>query len=829
MDMHNGMGPNPAAGPQAMPGPGGEPQGFDIVRVLWRWKLLPILGSIVGAALGYLYFTRQAPQYIATALVQVVNPIPPSTRMQAFNPDEVIDYSRTDESIVISSERVLKKAADKLKATDSIAFVRDMRPEELVVWILSNKRLTVQPAQKDLKTTLINISFVCEDAALSAAVVNAVVDGYSEYLSEEYRTVGNEVYDLTMKAQANIEKSYKDLRDRNLKFRKEAPLIWTGDGTEDPYAKNLQELNGRISANSVERSMIAAKLKHAQEALSQNRDPAVILTWLTNAELQQSPLQASALDSMKQKLARGPLESKRLEQNDLFRLRMEEQRYLNTVGDGHPRLATVRQQIGLLEQQIARMREAERLEELELQQDMQEQLLKEGEHPAPLTVAERLQVRMQAMAENMAALEVEEQGLRALAADNERRSKELQHFIQENELYQRELASVQLMLDAYRDKLKQIEVLPATAAQRTLKELNLPTNGWFYGPKLAPFLLGGAAVGFLLMAGLAVLLELADKSFRTPDDIVQLIGAPVLGHIPIMDAANMVKKANHVADGSLCTIHHSRGRVSEAFRGVRTSLFFSNRTGELKVIQVTSPVPGDGKSTLSSNLAVTMAQSGRRVLLIDADFRRPRIAKLFGIEADIGMATVVAGAAELDDGIHASCVANLSIMPGGKRPSNPAELLSSPRFGELLEALREKFDMIIVDTPPLLAVSDPSAVAAVVDGVVLAMRLRRNVKPLVARATKILDTVDANVLGIVVNGVTAEAAYGGYSYGYKDYRYGSRYGYGYGYGKYGNRYGYGDANDPGRYLDEPHDIDTDHVLTQPVGESVTGRQKPDGV
>jgi capsular exopolysaccharide synthesis family protein len=312
------------------------------------------------------------------------------------------------------------------------------------------------------------------------------------------------------------------------------------------------------------------------------------------------------------------------------------------------------------------------------------------------------------------------------------------------------------------------------------------------------------------MAALAVLLDLADKSFRSPDDIAAEIGAPVLGHIPAMELDKVVRKPNQTVDSSLCTIHHSRGRVSEAYRSVRTGLFFSNRTGELKVIQITSPVPGDGKSTLSSNLAVTMAQSGRSVLLIDADFRRPRIAKLFNIESDKGMATAVAGACELDEAIHASSIPGLSIMPGGKRPSNPAELLSSQRFADLMGALREKFDMIIVDTPPLLAVSDPSAIAAVVDGVVLTMRLRRNVKPLVVRASRILESVDAKLLGIVVNGVSQEAGYG-YNYGYRDYRYAYQYRYGYGYKGYANKYNYYGAK---KYLEEAHDVDTDHVLAQ---------------
>ena len=241
-------------------------------------------------------------------------------------------------------------------------------------------------------------------------------------------------------------------------------------------------------------------------------------------------------------------------------------------------------------------------------------------------------------------------------------------------------------------------------------------------------------------------------------------------------------------DPSIITLHHSRGRIAEAFRSVRTSLFFSSRGNELKVIQVTSPVPGDGKSTMSANLAVAMAQSGRRVLVIDADFRRPRQHKLFGIEAKLGMAQLLIGTAELDEATYTTCVANLSLIPGGDSPGNPAELLSSSRFAETIELLREKYDVIIMDTPPLLAVSDPCVVAASVDGVVVTMRLRRNVKPLATRALQVLESVDAHVLGLVVNGVSAEAAYGGYgyNYSYNDYRDSYRYeGMRYGDGRYG--------------------------------------------
>ncbi len=790
---------------------GEQQQGFDILKVLWRWKWLPILGAMIGTGVGYLYFSKQPAEYQAAALVQVISSLPPATRIQSFDAPE-LGLTRSDESMVIKSQRVLKLAVEKGRLTEQPA-LKGMNAD-MIAAMLTGKDLVVQPAAKDANTTLIQITYKCNDADLAAAVVNAVVDGYSDYLSAEFQSNGSEIYNLVKDAQDKLAQTYKDLNAKNLKFRESAPnVIWTGDEVNDPYADNYKSINAELSALQSKQKMLAGTLKHVEIARKANRSPEAILLMLSaDAERHIADDLFSAASSTAQAAARRielprDTESARLTRTVLFELEGKERMISSTLGENHPSFADIRQRISIMREQIARLAQSEKQEQLEL-----ERLQKEADEAAKsemkidgISVEQRLAIRVQAMQEQYASISVQINELTELAHQNLKLSKEHQTVTSENRLLNSELASVQTLLDAYTEKLNEIELLPP-AGQRTLKELNLPSSGYFYGPKLAPYLLGGAAVGFLILSGMAVLMDLADRSYRNPDEISKDLNMPVLGHVPVMDMTKIVKKVES-CDASLTTIHHSRGQVSEAYRAVRTGLFFSNRGGELRVIQVTSPVPGDGKSTLSSNLAVTMAQSGRRVLLIDADFRRPRIAKIFGIDADIGMAAVVAEKAELDQAIYASPVPNLSIMPGGKRPSNPAELLSSRRFKHLVDLLREKFDMIIIDTPPLLAVSDPGAVAAVVDGVVLTMRLRRNVKPLATRATKILESVDARLLGVVINGVSSEAGYG-YSYGYNDYRYAYRYGSNYRYG-YGSKYGYGGryGSYSAGYIEEAHDVD----------------------
>jgi polysaccharide biosynthesis transport protein len=791
---------------------GDQQQGFDILKVLWRWKWLPILGAMIGTGVGYLYFSKQPAEFQATALVQVVSTVPPATRIQQYESPEMV-LTRNDESMVIKSQRVLKMAVEKGRLTDQAALRG--QSADMIAGMLSGKALIVQPAAKDANTTLIQISYICNDAELAAAVVNAVVDGYSDYLNAEFNSNGSEIYELVKSAQDKLAKTYKDLNAKNDDFRKNFPdVVWTGDEVNDPYAERYKSINAELSALQSKRQLLGGTLKHVEIARKADRSAEALLLMLSaDAERHIADDLFTTANASGQAAARRietaklETESARLERTALFELEGRERRLASTLGENHPAVSDLRQQISITREHIARLAQSEKMELARM-----EQLQKEAEEAAKkeikvegVSVEQRLAVREQAMKEHYASIELQIQGLNELAQDNLKRSKEHQTVASQNRLLNSELASVQTLLDAYTEKLKSIELLPA-AGQRSLKELNLPSSGYFYGPKLAPYLLGGAAIGFLLLSGLAVLMDLADHSYRNPDEIAKDLNMPVLGHVPVMDLSK-VKKKIEACDGSLTTIHHNRGQVSEAYRAVRTGLFFSNRGGELKVIQVTSPVPGDGKSTLSSNLAVTMAQSGRRVLLIDADFRRPRIAKIFGIDADVGMAAVVAERAELDDAIYSSPVPNLSIMPGGKRPSNPAELLSSRRFKHLIDLLREKFDVIIIDTPPLLAVSDPGAVAAIVDGVVLTMRLRRNVKPLATRATKILESVDARLLGVVVNGVSSEAGYG-YSYGYNDYRYAYRYGSNYRYG-YGSKYGYGGrygAYSAG-YIEEPHDVE----------------------
>src|SRR5262249_37980389 len=218
---------------------------------------------------------------------------------------------------------------------------------------------------------------------------------------------------------------------------------------------------------------------------------------------------------------------------------------------------------------------------------------------------------------------------------------------------------------------------------------------------------------------------------------------PIIGHIPLVAQQEVVpvlvaEGPPVELDGALIEYHKPRSPEAEAYRAVRTALYFNTHGERHKVVQVTSPNMGDGKSTVIANVAVAIAQSGRKVILIDADLRRPRAHRIFGLTARKGLAQVIAGTAELVEAVQPTVVPNLSVLPCGARPADPSELLTLPRFADLLEELRETYDYVLVDTPPLLAVSDPCAVAPRVDGVVLTIRVSKNGRPAAERACDML-------------------------------------------------------------------------------------------
>ena len=249
-------------------------------------------------------------------------------------------------------------------------------------------------------------------------------------------------------------------------------------------------------------------------------------------------------------------------------------------------------------------------------------------------------------------------------------------------------------------------------------------------------------LGLLVGGTIAVLRDLLDTTVKSAETLTKLADGPILGVVPFDAGA---RRQPLVAHGSA---HTSR---AEAFRQLRTNLQFADVDHPVKVIAVTSAVPEEGKSTTAVNLALAFAESGARVLLIEGDLRRPRVADYLGIEGSAGLSNVLAGQVEVDDVLQPWGDRGLRVLPSGVIPPNPSELLGSAAMTSLIEGQRNRFDMIIIDTPPLLPVTDGAVVAVKVDGAILVIRSGRTGGPQVLRAVADLRRVDARLLGCVLN------------------------------------------------------------------------------
>jgi succinoglycan biosynthesis transport protein ExoP len=271
-------------------------------------------------------------------------------------------------------------------------------------------------------------------------------------------------------------------------------------------------------------------------------------------------------------------------------------------------------------------------------------------------------------------------------------------------------------------------------------------------------LMFAAMTGFLLAVGLAFGMEYLDSRIKTPDDIKAYLGVPFLGLVPVV-AAKDVKGPSPLLDRGV------PANFSEAIRGLRTSVIFSSAADGSRTVMVTSTAPSEGKTVVSSNLADALAQAEQRTLIIDGDMRRPRVHEVFELSQEPGLSNVLVGAVDVKSAIRKTGNSFLSVLPAGHIPPNPAELLGSPRYRRLLEELGKDYDWVIVDAPPVMAVTDAAVVSNGVSGVVFVIGAEMTPRRTAQTALDQLTGARAKVIGAVLNRVNVHR----HSYYYAQY------------------------------------------------------------
>lgn len=286
-------------------------------------------------------------------------------------------------------------------------------------------------------------------------------------------------------------------------------------------------------------------------------------------------------------------------------------------------------------------------------------------------------------------------------------------------------------------------------------------------PKTTQNTILAVVVGMLLAVGVIFAIDALDDTIRNPDEIRQKFNLPILGMI-----------ARHsVPEGKPITQDQPRSPVAESFRALRTNIMYSAVDAPLRRILVTSATPQDGKTTVTANLGVVMSNSEHKVTIIDADMRRPQIHRRFGLTNRSGLSFLfVSPLEEIGEAVQATSVPGLTIVTSGVLPPNPVELLVSRKMIQIFDRLNQDTDLILIDTPPLLSVTDAAALAPLIDGVVLVVKPGETHMGVFRQAVEQLQSVRARILGVVLNDVEPKSRRYGYYY--------SRY-----YSKYSNYYG----------------------------------------
>lgn len=747
---------------------------------LWRYRFALLLPILLGLALGGAYFTTRPNVYRSTArlVVESDQPWAPDSdspeAVSAVPPSELL-------LMQLRSEQVLEHAAHHPLLADSASKINiaELR-------FMLSRGVEFQDAMQKTRSDralAFLLHFDDEDPQFAINAVTALSAGLQHFFAEKSETSVAELKKLITTAKDKLLPELNALEAEYRQFRESSELTWDQNRVMvNPYREKQLALQSRRLTLEDSMRDLSTKLTAITSTIQSSKDPLLVMEvvqqllgeelfavrQLLNAE-EKSP------DSNNANRDEDLLMAKLTIERVLLPLEVERDQFASQFGSGHP---SVRQ----LDQQITATRD--KLNEVTAQETKRlSELRREGESPSGEIVKIRreraelavtgfvraLETRRAVMESQMAMLDTQIIGLSDQAT-------KLARAESENDMFIRRIDRSQKLFDSVEEQMTRVNLSDQDASIH-VSQLNAPSAPALVSPILSKFLAMGGMLGGMVGLGLVYLLESQSKTYRSSDEIGSTLGLRVLTHVPTDNhrLPKMIKGETYPyvgIDPGLSSVHRPRSSTSESIRRLRTSVFFDAGAIGAKIIQVTSPLPEDGKSTLAGNLAVSIARSGKSVVIVDADMRRPQMTSSFAMEKHSGLTELLDGTCDPTQVIHKTAIENLSIVPCGPIPGNPAEALSMHQFSDFLQWLRDRYDYVIVDTPPLLIVTDPSIVASAVDGIVFTFRVRRGCRPQTKEAVAMLRATGTPIFGVVVNRVDHNTA----ATGYKSYQASSYYG-----------------------------------------------------
>ncbi|MGA8273951.1 MAG: polysaccharide biosynthesis tyrosine autokinase [Candidatus Sulfotelmatobacter sp.] len=695
----------------------------EYIRVLVKRKWTVIACLVTIFSLVAIASLKMTPVYEASGSIAINKPDSglvnfnnsPTFSVDYYDPTEMETEVKILQSDLLALQVVKELALDRRPEfggqTAALPSTLDLAPDPLqadtgrTTSLLSAFRGSLKVALAP-NTHIIEVHYRSPDKDLAANVVNTLMTTYTE---NNFKSR----FDSTMQASDWLSKQLVDLQmkvetsqEKLVRYQKEHEILGIDDKQNITTAK-LDELNKALTTAESERMD-----KESVYRLVQAGDTDTIAS------------AATVLDSAGTTSASGLLESLRAKEADL-KIQAAD---LNTqFGPAYPKLAQINNQLKEIDTQL---------------------------------LVETKKVASKIKGQYMAAVQRETMLHDALEKQKQEANR-LNESAIEYSLLKRDLDTNRQLYEGLLEKLKEAGVSAGLRSNnfRIIDVARVPTGP--VEPNIPRNLSFAFMLGLTSGVGLAFLLEGLDNTVRTTEQAQMISGLAPLGMIPLgsrtaregPNSKRLVIASSKEAV-ELITQVRPQSQMAESYRALRTSLLLSNLGAPPKVIMVTSALPQEGKTTTSINCAVVLAQKGIRVLLIDADLRRPSIHKTLGMGPRSGLSNVLTGSATLEQVITRSTILpNLNILPAGTPPPNPAELLASTNMRDVLEELRGQYDHIVVDTPPTLSVTDAVVLSPRADAIVLVIRSGQTTKQALRRSRDILMQVNAKVSGVLLNAV----------------------------------------------------------------------------
>jgi len=690
-------------------------EGLLQIALRQRWV---ILGStILALVFAFLYILKATPIYTSTSRLYV----------EQTGPKIINEY----EGVMTASMNYLYTQAELIKSTPIIGdvvnnaqiqqFKTFAQVDNLVAYIKKNLGVTI--GKRD---DIIAVSFDSPYPAEAAHLVNTTVDSYVRYHSTRQRSTVSEVLKILQKEKLKRDEELKDALKGMLEFtRKNGVVSFDTEGGNIVFER-LSKLSGALT----EAQLTALNAKADFEAVKvMASEPAKIKQF------------AAASDNVSVRVSVNDRETQL--RSELRTAEMELKNARDHCTEDHPSIKAIHAKIDRIKQELNEQAQEFADAYTEVMR-LRWQAAQQRQNELQTSFDEQIQT-------------AQEFGIKAA----------------EYAVLQSELRRAERICEILDDRIKELNVTEDVGALNiSVLEVARPADKPSK-PQKAKIMGTALVLGLMLGSGLAMLRESLDYRLRSSEEISAVLGVPVLGVVPAMS-----KKQSLVARGQKVHLE-PKSMVAEACRTIRTAVYFGVPDGQARTILVTSPDAGDGKTTIASNLAIAMAQAGQKTLILDGDFRKPMQHRIFEIDNEKGLSGMLAGAQTEDGAIRPGPVEGLDLLPCGPEVPNPAEILNSSTFAETLKKLSQRYDRVIIDSPPVGLVADAQILAAVCDTTLLVLRAEKSTRKHSQQARDSLLSVGGHILGAIVNHVSQKhGRYGYYGYGYYS-----------GYGRYGH-YGY---------------------------------------